>query len=304
MAITQTREPLTFISYRRQDSAGAARWLYSVLQRTFGPDTVFMDVEAIRASDDWAERIQTALGRATVLMVVIGPHWLRVTDEYGRRRLDREDDWVRTEIRHALDRSIPIVPVLLSKTPLPERAALPEPIARLVGRQAFDLRDDRWEQDISALISTVETLGFRRRSARPIRYPTPRVTLAELSPDELNDALREMPGWELVTSEVPGHEPVMRTELKRVYEFRSFEDAIGFMASAVAHISSIQHHPRWENVWRTVTVWLTTWDIGHRPSKLDVDLARHLDGLFGRGNAASSRGPQESANAVRDPDPR
>jgi pterin-4a-carbinolamine dehydratase len=71
-----------------------------------------------------------------------------------------------------------------------------------------------------------------------------------------------------------------RAELKRVYEFRSFEDSIVFMNSAVKHISVVQHHPRWENLWRTITVWLTTWDIGHRPSIFDVQLARHLDDMF------------------------
>jgi len=240
-----------------------------------------MDVEAIRVADDWAHQLKTALERATLLMVVIGPHWVRITDEYGRRRLDREDDWVRNEIRHALDRKIPVLPVLLTKTALPERAALPEPIGRLVERQAFDLRDDRWEQDIQALMSTVESLGFRRRSAKPIRYPQPRVALAELSPEEMGNALRQLPGWELVVSEIPGQEPLKRSELRRVYEFKSFEDAIGFMGTAATQISSIQHHPRWENVWRTLTVWLTTWDIGHRPSILDIQLARQLDETFG-----------------------
>jgi hypothetical protein len=186
-------KPFVFISYRRQDSSGAARWLYSSLQRTFGPDSVFMDVEGIRTSDEWAQQIDQALKRATLLIPVIGPHWLRIADEFGRRRIDREDDWVRNEIRHALVERIPILPVLLSKTPLPEKAALPEPLQGLVARQAFDLRDDRWEDDLSALLARVESLGFRRRSEKPIRYPTPRVTLAELSPDDLDQVRRELP---------------------------------------------------------------------------------------------------------------
>src|SRR5215831_9552170 len=92
-----TREPYVFISYRRVDSAAAARWLYSAIQRTFGPTRVFMDTEAIRVSAEWPEAIENALRQSTHLIAVIGPHWLRVTDEYGRRRIDREDDWVRTE---------------------------------------------------------------------------------------------------------------------------------------------------------------------------------------------------------------
>lgn len=71
-----------------------------------------------------------------------------------------------------------------------------------------------------------------------------------------------------------------RTELLRTYEFASFEDAIHFMFAATRHISKIDHHPDWENVWRTITIWLTTWDIGNKPSHYDLELAQYLDELF------------------------
>jgi len=273
-------KPFVFISYRRQDSAAAARWMYSSLQRTFGMDSVFMDTESIRISDDWSDQIDQALKRATLLMAVIGPQWLRITDEFGRRRIDREDDWVRNEIAHALGGRIRLVPVLLSRTPLPERDALPAPLQRIVQRQAFDLRDDRWEQDLTALIASLESLGFKRRSEKPIRYPKPLVTIAELSRDEIDDALKELATWHVAVSEIPGKEPLKRTELTRTYEFRSFENALRFMSDAVPHIERVEHHPRWENLWRTVTVWLSTWDIGHLPSRLDIDLARYLDAQY------------------------
>jgi pterin-4a-carbinolamine dehydratase len=82
-----------------------------------------------------------------------------------------------------------------------------------------------------------------------------------------------------VSSEIPGREPQMRTELYRSFEFSSFDDAIAFMGAAVPTINQLNHHPRWENLWRTVSVWLTTWDIGHRISPLDIDLAMSLDQL-------------------------
>lgn len=280
MTSDASAKPFVFISYRRQDSAAAARWMYSSLQRTFGMDSVFMDTESIRISDDWSDQIDQALKRATLLMAVIGPQWLRITDEFGRRRIDREDDWVRNEIAHALGGRIRLVPVLLSRTPLPERDALPAPLQRLVQRQAFDLRDDRWEQDLTALIASLESLGFKRRSEKPIRYPKPLVTIAELSRDEIDDALKELATWHVVVSEIPGKEPLKRTELTRTYEFRSFENALRFMSDAVPHIERVEHHPRWENLWRTVTVWLSTWDIGHLPSRLDIDLARYLDAQY------------------------
>jgi pterin-4a-carbinolamine dehydratase len=54
---------------------------------------------------------------------------------------------------------------------------------------------------------------------------------------------------------------------------------MNFMHVASKHISEVQHHPRWENVWRTVVVWLSTWDIGHKPSRLDIELAQFLENL-------------------------
>ena len=55
------------------------------------------------------------------------------------------------------------------------------------------------------------------------------------------------------------NEPRKRSELFRVFEFASFEDAIAVMGAAVAEIVRLDHDPRWENIWRSVSVWLTTW---------------------------------------------
>ena len=52
------------------------------------------------------------------------------------------------------------------------------------------------------------------------------------------------------------------------------------MNTALRFISRIDHHPEWTNIWRTLVVYLTTWDIGHKPSMLAVDVAAYLDGLF------------------------
>ncbi len=73
----------------------------------------------------------------------------------------------------------------------------------------------------------------------------------------------------------------MRTELYRSFKFASFDDAMAFIAAAVPHIARMDHHPRWENAWKSVSVWLSTWDAGHKPSMRDVRLAATLDQLYG-----------------------
>jgi pterin-4a-carbinolamine dehydratase len=230
-------------------------------------------------SDEWEARINDALSSSTLLIPVIGPSWLSVTDQYNRRRIDNNDDWVLNEVRHALESKTRILPVLLAKTPMPDRRAFPQAIADLVKNQAFELRDERWETDLGLLLSRMEELGFRRVTTEAIRYPSPKVRLHELSENELRVGLQRLSGWRAVVSDLPGGSGRQRTELYRSFEFASFEDAIAFMNSAIPKIIELEHHPRWQNLWRTVSVWLSTWDIGHKPSELDLELAAHLDNL-------------------------
>lgn len=101
-----------------------------------------------------------------------------------------------------------------------------------------------------------------------------------LRDEQLEDELARLPGWEPVESSVPRDYPNTRQELRRVFVLDCFKDAMDFMADAVSPIEERVHHPRWENQWRTVIVYLSTWDIGNRISKLDVDLPHALDALY------------------------
>ena len=105
-----------------------------------------------------------------------------------------------------------------------------------------------------------------------------------LTPDELQHGLAGCPNWTVVTSPLPDEPQTMQTELRRSFRFATFNQAMAFMQAAIPFIDEINHHPRWENAHRNVTVWLSTWDIGHAVSNLDFDLARHLDALAERLN--------------------
>lgn len=275
-----------FINYRRDDSSPIARGLRDNLIEAFG-EAVFMDVDEIRVGDTWPQTLDNALNSATVLLVVIGPTWLRVADAYGRRRLDLPDDWVRTEIERSLAKGIPVVPVLVSRATMPPRDALPEAIGSLANQQYIELRETHWKQDLHPLIDrlTAPPLEFERRGERlpvpqwrsgPLPDQLPRTFTAQ----EIQQQLSMLPNWKLVGSPLPGEYPRTRTELTRRFRFSSFERAIDFMQAAVPHMNQVNHHPRWENVFKTVTVWLSTWDTGHVITKLDFDLARYLDELF------------------------
>ena len=66
-----------FVSYRRDDAPGHAGRLYDRLVTRFGEDRVFMDVDSIDPGEDFVEAIESTLASASVVIVVIGPAWVR-----------------------------------------------------------------------------------------------------------------------------------------------------------------------------------------------------------------------------------
>jgi hypothetical protein len=59
---------------------------------------------------------------------VIGRQWLTATDNAGRRRLDSPRDFVRIEIEAALQRDIPVIPLLVQGASMPDEDNLPPSI--------------------------------------------------------------------------------------------------------------------------------------------------------------------------------
>ena len=280
--------PLVFISYRRTDSQQAAFGLYAQLRARIGPGSVFMDRSGIAAGEKWPDRLKEAIGQATLVLALIGPGWLRSADEYGRRRLDLRDDWVRNELLAALQSDKPVIPVLLGGVAgMPPEEALPAGLKPLAHQQAYSLRDDHWDADLNELVRVlVEGYEFKEADQK-VRLPQPQVKVKPLTPEELAAELKSLPGWEPVESLIPGDYPKSRQELRKAYVFRSFRAAIQFMSAAVEPIRESQHHPRWENQWRTVTVYLSTWDIGFRISPLDVQVAKILERVYEEGKRSA-----------------
>jgi glycerophosphoryl diester phosphodiesterase len=129
-----------FISYRRQDTAWPARQLYDVLVDELGADRVFKDVDDIEPGDDFVERIQSAVGSCEVLLALIGPQWLTVTDANGGRRIDDPEDFVRLEVETALDRDdVRVIPILVDNAKMPTPQQLPKELAALTRRQAVEI---------------------------------------------------------------------------------------------------------------------------------------------------------------------
>ena len=145
-----------FVSYRREDTAYPAGWLYDRLAERFGSDQVFKDVDSIDPGDDFVEVITAAVGSCDVLLALIGDRWLTITDAAGSRRIDNAGDFVRLEIEAALARNIRVVPVLVGGARMPRADDLPASLATLARRQALELSPDRFASDLSRLLRVLD----------------------------------------------------------------------------------------------------------------------------------------------------
>ncbi|TYO89540.1 4a-hydroxytetrahydrobiopterin dehydratase [Oceanicella actignis] len=96
---------------------------------------------------------------------------------------------------------------------------------------------------------------------------------APLDDDARAAALPELgrAGWRAV----PG-----RDAIRKIWEFKSFVEAWGFMTRAALWAEKLNHHPEWTNVYNVVDVTLSTHDCGGL-SELDLRLARRMDALAG-----------------------
>jgi predicted ATPase len=149
-------EHQVFLSYRREDAAGHAGRLADYLLDRFGQGSVFMDVESIEAGVDFTVEIERAIAEADAVLVVIGPRWLEVRAASGARRLEEPGDFVRREIEAALRGDVRVIPVLVGGATMPAESELPRPIAALALRNAVELFDRRWREDVGALVEVLE----------------------------------------------------------------------------------------------------------------------------------------------------
>lgn len=66
--------------------------------------------------------------------------------------------------------------------------------------------------------------------------------------------------------------------LERTFQFKDFVAAFGFMAQSALVAERMNHHPDWQNVYRTVRVKLSTHDAGGVTAK-DFELARAMSAI-------------------------
>jgi TIR domain-containing protein/von Hippel-Lindau disease tumor suppressor protein len=157
-----------FVSYRRADSPDVTGRICDQLLARLGPDHLFRDIESIPLGRDFRTAIAEAVGSCAVLLAVIGRDWLRAAGEDERRRIDDPNDFVHIEIASALQRGIPVIPVLVEGAAMPRAAELPAPLADLAFRTGTQVRaDPDFQADIARLGAELAKYLPADRERRP-----------------------------------------------------------------------------------------------------------------------------------------
>jgi len=68
--------------------------------------------------------------------------------------------------------------------------------------------------------------------------------------------------------------------ITKVFQFKDFAAAFGFMSEIAIVAEAMDHHPQWYNVYNRVDVTLTTHDAGGLTEK-DVTLAKRMEQAAG-----------------------
>lgn len=103
--------------------------------------------------------------------------------------------------------------------------------------------------------------------------------MAELLTAE--DRATELPGLgETGWGAVPG-----RDAIRKIWKFKTFSEAWGFMARSALAAERLNHHPEWTNKYNVVDVTLITHDCKGL-SGLDISLAKQMDKFAGEATVA------------------
>ncbi len=260
-----------FISYRRDDSSGYAGRLYDRLSQHFGINQVFMDVDHIEPGEDFAEIINQAVGSCSILLALIGRSWITAADKNGARRLDDPEDFVRLEITSAISSNVRVMPLLVDGASMPLAHQLPEALTLLARRQAAELSNTRFHQDVDRLIENIEK-ALVVKSAAPLASSQPLSPTQEIRPPTQDDKQTEP--VELPDVEQPAQQPRTLLELspkRNVQKLLITAVSLFLLFAAGLWYWDAFHRPHYEYYANAITRWGLPDGVG----QLSMEQMRH-----------------------------
>jgi hypothetical protein len=144
-----------FICYRRQDSIATAGRIHDRMAREFGDSNTIMDVDSIPVGRDFEAYLDKSVSRCDIFLAIIGLNWLTTLHATHDDREKDGIDYVATEIVAALNRDIPVVPVLVDGAAMPSADELPDSLRPLARRNAIEVRNTQFHSDGDRLVEKI-----------------------------------------------------------------------------------------------------------------------------------------------------
>jgi hypothetical protein len=153
-----------FISYRRQDAAATAGRIADRLKHLFPKLNVFHDVDTIKGGENFSDKIFSSIEQSDVVICLIGNQWGITAN--GVNRLEEEVDYVRLEVETALKSNAVVYPILLNDTKMPNEDNLPKEIQTISTLNAMELRDSRFNDDLSHIVESIFSVSKSKQQKR------------------------------------------------------------------------------------------------------------------------------------------
>ena len=117
-----------------------------------------MDIDNVPFGIDFRKHIQNVLSNSDILIEVVGPKWLGVRKR-GKSRIQEETDYVRIELETALQKGIPVVPVLVDGADMPKPGDVPSSLQDFIYLNAAPVDVGRdFHQHVDRLIRSMDRL--------------------------------------------------------------------------------------------------------------------------------------------------
>ena len=95
------------------------------------------------------------------------------------------------------------------------------------------------------------------------------VSYIKLTDSEITDALNKLPDWSIVNN-----------GLHKTFTFKDFASMFAFMFKVAEIAQTINHHPNMTSTWNTLTIDVSTWNLGNAISNQDVKLAKSIEQIY------------------------
>jgi len=147
-----------FISYRHEGGSTIANIIYDELCQHFIRENIFKDVNSLNPGADFKEEIRKAISLSCCMLVLIDKTWAGQKDASGKIRAFQKDDFVRFEIRTAVENGLAIIPLLFEGGQMPDSSKLPKDISLLCSRHAYTIKPETVMHDIKNLPQHIRSL--------------------------------------------------------------------------------------------------------------------------------------------------